>query len=97
MRRNKIKNSGGAGAIRRWGSGAVVALMVGTAGGSIAWAASGDDGPDQVGSFRSKFVIHVTVTSIAASVAFETGHRPHVGNSESSVTGRGADRSEAIT
>ena len=97
MRSNKIKNSGGAGAIRRRESGAVVALMVGTAGGSFAWAASGDAGPDQVRSFRSKFVIHVTVRSIAASVAFETGNRPDVGNSESSVTGRDADRSEAIT
>lgn len=95
MRRNKIKNSGGAGAIRRWRSGAVVALMVGMAGGSIAGAASGDDGPDQVRSFRSKF-IHVTGMSVAASVAVEAAHRPHVSNSERSIAGRGAERSDVI-
>jgi len=96
MRSNKIKDSGGAGAIRRWGSVAVVALVVGMAGGSIAWAASGDDGPDQVRSFRSKFVIHVTVTSIAASVAVEAGRRPHVSTSGRSLIGHRAKRSDVI-
>ena len=94
MRRNKIKNSGGAGAIRRWRSAAVMALMVGTAGGSIAWAAPGD-GQDQVRSFRSKFV---TVTSVAmASVAVEVGHRPHDGSFGRSLIGRHAERPDVIT
>lgn len=94
MRRNKIKNSGGAGAVRRWGSGAVVALGVGTAGGSVAWVAPGD-GPDQVRSFGSKFV---TVTSDAmASVAVEAGHRPHVGSFGRSLIGRRAEHSDVIT
>lgn len=96
MRSNKIKNKCGAGAIRWWGSGAVVALMVGKTGGSIAWAASGDDGPDQARSFRSKFVIHVTVTSIAASVAVEAGRRPHVNTSGRSLFGHRAKRSDVI-
>lgn len=94
MTRNKIKNSGGAGAIRRWRSVAVMALMVGMAGGSIAWAAPGD-GQDQVRSFRSKFV---TVTSVAmASVAVEVGHRPHEGSFGRSLIGRHAERPDVIT
>jgi hypothetical protein len=93
MRSNKIKNSGGAGAIRRWRWVAVMALVVGMSGASIAWAAPGD-GPDRVGSFRSKFV---TVTSGAmASVAVEAGHRPHVGSFGWSLIGRRAERSDVI-
>lgn len=93
MRSNKIKNSGGAGAIRRWGSVSVKAQVVGMTGGSIAWAAPGD-GPDQVDSFRSKFV---TVTPDAmGSVAVEADHRPHVGSFGRSLIGRRAERSDVI-
>lgn len=97
MRRNKIKNSGGAGAIRRWWSVAVMALVVGLAGGSIAWAASGDDGPDQVRSFGSKLVNHLTGTSVAVVlVAAEAGRRPHVSTFGRSLTGRCPERLDVI-
>ncbi len=93
MRRNKIKNSGGAGAIRRRGSVAVMTLVVEMTGGSIAWAAPGD-GPDQVGSFRSKFV--PVASGAMASVAVEAGHGPHVGSFGRSLIGRRAERWDVI-
>lgn len=65
--RNKIKNSGGAGAIRRWRSVAVVALVVVMAGATGGWAAPGDEGMAQVKSFANNIANYVT--AIAASVA----------------------------
>ena len=67
MTRNKIKNGGGAGAIRRWRSVAVTALVVGMIKASIAWAVPGDDGLGRVRSFGSKFVTHVTITRVAVA------------------------------
>ncbi|HEV2890316.1 MAG TPA: hypothetical protein VGX28_08045 [Frankiaceae bacterium] len=98
MTRNKIKNSGGAGAIRRWRSVAVAALVVETIGRSFAWKARGDERPGQVGSFTRKFVTHVTAMSAAvASVAVEAGRRPHVSTLGRSVIGRRAERLDVIT
>jgi hypothetical protein len=67
MRKNKIKNGGGAGAIKRWRSVAVAALVAVMVGASNAWAAPGDDGMAQVKSFANNLANYVT--AIAASVA----------------------------